>query len=161
MNNFSKETLTLVDAFRRSGLSQAAAAAAVGVSPANFRQWLQGMRPVPPDKAPKLAQMLDVSPEAISEKYARVAQNDFGNVVPLRRGDEQDVRRTDLAINRVENDVDALRYALAGLVSVMVIHRPAEAADAATAIRRSVPKKFLERGFVYELLQVLDATGKA
>ncbi|MFC5488459.1 helix-turn-helix transcriptional regulator [Dokdonella soli] len=156
----SPESQALKAAFKASGLKQAAVAEHMDVTPGAVRQWLEGERPVPATKADRLGTLLSVAPATICAKYAVIAEQ-RGNVVPLRHDENVDQRRPDQALRRVENDVDALRYALAGIVSVTTVHRPAEALAVAAAIRRSVPKKFLERGFVHELLVTLDAASRA
>lgn len=74
---------------------------------------------------------------------------------PAQSPDDQELRR-DLIDRRFENDVDSLRIAVATLAAVMVRHRPTEAQDAAKAIRKAVPAKFQEVGFLHELLGVLE-----
>lgn len=157
----SQESLALKAAWLASGLKKAAVADHMGVTPGAALQWIEGHRPVPATKAKRLGELLNVAPDRICAKFAEISEQHSSNVVPLRRDDGTDQRRPDLALRRVENDVDALRYALAGVVAVTVIHRPAEAVAVAAAIRRSVPKKFQERGFVQELLITLDAAAKA
>lgn len=79
------------------------------------------------------------------------------NVVPLRMADgTTEERRHDLVIARLENDVDSLRYALGAVMTVMAVHRPAEGADVAKALRKHVPAKFVKQGYIAELLAVLD-----
>jgi len=155
----SKETMRLSAAFSDSGMTKAAVATHMGVSDGMVSQWVSGYRPVPADKAPKLARLLGVAdPGSISAKYAQVSEADSGNVVPIRKegSSSDDDRRDDLKIARLENDVDSLRYALAALVSVMAVHRPAEGADVAKALRKHVPAKFVKQGYVAELLKALD-----
>lgn len=144
-------------AMKASGLSDAAIANEVGVSPGMVYQWKTARRPVPAPKARILADVLKVSdPGTLSAAYGEVAGNEGGNVVALP---SQPIK-PELAQSRVENDIDALRYAVSALVATMVIHRPAEAVDAAAAIRRQVPAKFLDRGFVQSLLAKLDVAAK-
>jgi hypothetical protein len=132
----------------------------MGVTPGAAWQWIKGSRPVPATKAVRLAALLDIEPQAICAKFAEIA-GVGGNVVPLRDVSDEDIRRPALALRRVENDVDALRYALASIVVATVTHRPAEALAVAASIRRSVPKKYQDRGFVQELLVTLDAAARA
>lgn len=155
----SREAMQLAAAFNSSGMTKAALAKHMGVSDGMVSQWVSGHRPVPPDKAPKLGKLLDIAPERISAKYAQVAEADVGNVAPLHKSwpSGEDERRPDLVIARLENDVDSLRYALAAMVSVMAIHRPAEGADVAKAIRKHVPAKFVKQGYLAELLKALGA----
>lgn len=155
------QSLALTAAINKAKLTKAAIAEHAGVSPPMVSQWASGHRPVPADKARRLGELLGIAPERISASFASVAEHEPGNVVPLRKGAESEQPlRPDLVIARLQNDVDALRYALAALVSVMTVHRPAEAEAAAKAIRRAVPAKFRDQGFVHELVAVLDRAPK-
>lgn len=73
---------------------------------------------------------------------------------------QQPELRPELVIARLQNDIDALRYAVSAVISVMAVYRPIEAADAAKAIRKSVPAKFRDQGFAHELASVLEMAGK-
>lgn len=154
-----KEAMALAAAMKHHGASNAAVAKHMGVSDGLVSQWKVGHRPVAAEHAPRLAKFLGINdPAQISAAYGRVQQGEVGNVVPLRdypstSGDE---RRTDLVIARLENDIDSLRFALAAMVSAMTVHRPAEAADVARSIRKHVPAKFVQQGYLRELLQALD-----
>jgi DNA-binding transcriptional regulator YdaS (Cro superfamily) len=131
----------------------------MGVTDGMVSQWVTGRRPVPAEKAVRLGSYVDIDPRAISAKYNAMAEaGSMGNVVPLRasQGSDEEPLRQDLVIRRLENDVDSLRYALAAMVAVMTTHRPAEASDVAKAIRRHVPGRYVQQGFVNELLQALD-----
>lgn len=153
----SREALTLAAAMNARRLSKVFVAEQIGVTPAAVSQWASGHRPVPPEKAAKLAELVGSEPNLISARYAELQTNESGNVVPIRRTAEgADERRHDLVIARLENDVDSLRYALGALVAVMTVHRPAEGAAVAKAIRKHVPTKFVRQGYVAELLAVLD-----
>lgn len=158
----TKESLVLKSAFDAAGLSQAAIARKLDVSPGLVWQWLNGNTAVPANKAVRLAEIVSADPRKISTAYADVHQHEPGNVVPIRAqpaGD--DGRRPDLVIARLENDVTALNYALAALIATMTAHRPAEARDAASTIRKSVPAKFRDKGLLHELLQTMDRAGKS
>ena len=50
---------------------------------------------------------------------------------------------------------------LDALTAAMVSHRPAEARDVAAALRRRVPAKFRDKGFLSELVAMLEKAGKA
>jgi transcriptional regulator with XRE-family HTH domain len=156
------ESMALRAAFDGAKVTQAAVATHMSVTPGAFRQWLFGQRPVPVAKAARLAKYLGTDAAQICAKYAELAEQNTGsNVVPIRRADDTaDQRRPDLAMRRVENDVDSLRFALSAIVAATVIHRPAEALAVAAALRREVPEKFRERGFVHELLVTLDAAAR-
>lgn len=158
--NMSKEAMHLAAAFKRSSKKQKDVAAAVGVSDGLMWQWLHDRRPVPPDKAVRLAQELNTDPRRISAKYAAVSASEPGNVALLRKENTMDDQRDlGLIIARLENDVDSLRYAMASLIAVMAVHRPAEGADVAKAIRKHVPARFVKQGFLPELLKALDDKG--
>lgn len=77
------------------------------------------------------------------------------------RAKSVDDRSTDLKIARLENDVHVLNIALGALVATMVEHRPAEAQDAASALRKATPAKFLEGDLVQGLLEVLGHAASA
>ncbi|MDQ7996094.1 MAG: helix-turn-helix transcriptional regulator [Luteibacter sp.] len=155
-----REALTLAAAMNARRLSKVFVADQLGVTPAAVSQWASGHRPVPPEKAVKLADVVGTEPHLISARYAELQTNESGNVVPIRQAaDGADERRNDLVIARLENDVDSLRYALGALVTVMTVHRPAEGAAVAKAIRKHVPVKFVKQGYVAELLGVLDKAG--
>lgn len=156
------ESLALKAALRDAKLSQAAVAEKLDVHASMVSQWANGTRPVPADKARKLAKVLGVEdPRLLSAAYASVAEHEPGAVVPLRVGEPAAPLRQDLVNARLQNDVDALRYVASALVATMVIHRPAEASEVAKAVRRTVPAKFRDQGFVHELLEVLDRAGRA
>lgn len=147
--------MALNAAIKDSGLTKAAIATHMGVSPGMVSQWANGGRPVPAEKAQRLGDYLSVDPAKISAKFAQ-HWNTASNVVPLRQGADETPLRPDLVIARLENDIDSLRFAVGSLVAAMTIHRPAEAADVARTIRKNVPQKFVRQGYLHELLQALD-----
>lgn len=158
----TKESLVLKAAFDSTGLTQAAIARKLDVTPGLIWQWLNGNTAVPANKAVRLAEIVSTDPRKISAAYADVHQHEPGNVVPIRAPlSGEDARRPDLVIARLENDVTALNYALAALIATMTAHRPTEARDAASTIRKSVPAKFRDKGLLHELLQTMDRAGKA
>lgn len=161
-NGPSKQALALAAAMNASGHSNVAVAEHMGVSPGLVSQWVTGRRPIPAEKAARLAELVGVEPKALSEKYATVAvqvANSAGGGMRLHvPGDER--RRDDLVIARLENDIDSLRYALGALVTVMTVHRPAEGEAVAKALRRNVPQKFVKQGYIAELLAVLERGAK-
>ncbi|UGB46967.1 helix-turn-helix domain-containing protein [Frateuria edaphi] len=158
----SKEALALAAAMARAQVNNVSVARHMSVSDGMVSQWVTGRRPVPAEKAARLGAYLDVDPRSISAKFNAMASSEaMGNVVPLRAGQAEgdEPLRHDLVIRRLENDVDSLRYALSALVSVMTVHRPAEASDVAKTIRKHVPARYVQQGFVQELLQALDKGG--
>src|SRR5687767_14829199 len=52
-----------------AGMTQAAVAAAVGVTQPNYHRWESGSAPIPQGKLKKLAKVLKASPEAILGKH--------------------------------------------------------------------------------------------
>lgn len=152
------EARILRAAVESSGLShQAIAEQLGGVDPSLISQFCTGHRPVPASKAVKLASLVGANPAEISAAYREVLQQSQGNVAPLPVATgARDERELGLVLARLENDVHALNLALGALTAVMVRHRPAEAAEAAQAIRRRVPAKYRDRGLLHELLSMLD-----
>lgn len=125
-----------------------------GVTPGAVSHWVTGARPVPIEKVSVVAEYVGVKPEAISDRYGALATQ----IVP-----QDDARQTmpiDLTINRLENGMDAMRLAVGILAGVMARHRPIEASDAARTIRKQLSGRYLNQGFVKELLEVLDASAK-
>lgn len=57
----------------------------------------------------------------------------------------------------IDEEIDAMRYVLSGLVAVMAADRPAEGARMAAAIRRQVPALGLHNELLQAFLTVLDA----
>lgn len=133
------------------GLTEEGVGAIVGVSQGQISHWTSGRLPVPAKRALKLAAALSIDdPGEISVAYRDVVSR--AKAAPPG----VDERRPDLMIARLENDIDALRYALGAIVTAMTAHRPAEAGDVARALRKHVPAKFVKRGYVHELLSVLE-----
>ena len=151
----TRYSLALTSAIKAAGLTKAAIASHMDVTPATVSQWATGWRPVPAEKAKRLGDYLEVDPAKISAKFAQ-HWDTSGNVVPLRQASSEEKLRPDLVIARLENDIDSLRYGMAAMIAAMTVHRPAEAADVAKTIRKSVPQKFVRQGYLHELLQVLD-----
>lgn len=74
-----------------------------------------------------------------------------------------------LAVARLENDIDALQFALGAVLTVMARHRPAEAEELVAQLSK-VPDKFQDRGLIPVLQKALGgqqaapakkATGRA
>lgn len=154
----TRESRILAAAIDASEQKKKDIAEAAGVSPAELYQWQTARRPVPPERAATLARVLGIDdPATISVGYAEVAASTDGALAlastPSTRGSEAPA---DLAIARLQNDVHALSLALGALTTVMVVHRPTEAQDVASALRRNVPAKFRDRGLIQELIQVLE-----
>lgn len=153
----TKESLTLAAAIDSSGMKKKDIAESAGVTPPELYQWETARRPVPPERAAQLARVLGIKdPSAISAGYAEVAANANGALALAVDSQRESEAPADLAIARLQNDVHALSLALGALTTVMVAHRPTEAKDVASALRRNVPAKFRDRGLVYELIQVLE-----
>lgn len=134
-------------------------AGALGVTPGLVSAWSTGRKPVPATRAQPLADELgNVAPEAISEAYALIARQAGGKVLPMPG---TPAVRPELALNRVENDIDSLRWFATVLVDVMRRHRQAEAADVLETIQRKVPRKFRDNGFLLELSEAMAARAPA
>lgn len=121
--------------------SLAKIAADAGCSAAELYQWRSGIRPVPPERAEALARALQSTPEKISPRYA-------GFPAGERSREQVD-----------EAELQSLKVAISLLSSVMAVHRPIEAKDAASAIRTApnIPPRLLKKGsFLQELIRTLD-----
>ena len=118
------------------------------MEPSGISQWATARRPVPAKLAPAVADYLGVDPASISKQYAQV---------PPKAAPARGEVSEPLAISRLQNDVLAINYALAVLVGTMVRHRPAEAQEAAAALRKVAPARFRDMGLLKELLTTLDA----
>lgn len=94
------EGRAIAEAIARSGLTQAAVAERLDVTPGFISQFATGVRPVPWDKADALADVLAVQPQEISAEYARLMER-FGT---------SQVARLDAAI--VESAIAVARKAL-------------------------------------------------
>jgi hypothetical protein len=102
-------------------------------------------------------------PKGIGHAVARAIEKATGldrgamDAPPAEDGDEpQEPRSVGHIANQLENDVDALSYALIGLVGVLADERPLEGARVAEKIRNSMPKEFVIRGRLHLLLRILD-----
>ncbi|WP_430544464.1 helix-turn-helix domain-containing protein [Stenotrophomonas maltophilia] len=76
-NPKTAEGRSIADAIARTGLTQAAVAERLDVTPSFISQFSTGMRPVPWDKAEALADVLGLQPQEISVEYARLMER-FG-----------------------------------------------------------------------------------
>lgn len=154
----TRESRILAAAIHASKQKKKDIADAVGVSPPELYQWETARRPVPPERAATLARVLGIQdPSSISTGFADVAASTDGALALANGHAERAMDApTDLSIARLQNDVHALSLALGALTAVMVAHRPAEAQDVASALRRNVPAKFRDRGLIQELIQVLE-----
>lgn len=72
----SKFTSVLVDAFRRTGQTRTAIAAASGINLCTFGDWLRGRQPVSPnlERIPKLEEALGLAPGALSEHTRSIVE---------------------------------------------------------------------------------------
>lgn len=72
----TEEAAVLASAFKASGAPKMGHVAdELGVTPGQISQWVSGHRPVPWDKAAKLADLLGISPEQISIAYRAAAEH--------------------------------------------------------------------------------------
>lgn len=133
----------------KTGKTQEQVAAEVGVSQGMMYQW-QKCIPIPADRARAVAAALEeIDPGKISVEFRELTAQGG------------DIRTPALIVNQLENDVDALRYAVGVMATVFAMKRPDEGAEFADAIRATVPQKFLERGIIFELLEMFDRTADA
>lgn len=152
----TRESLAISRALKARGKGASAELAdLIGKTPGTVSQWATARRPVPPDLAPLVADYLGLQPEVVSAAYARIPQR-VGESAPIPYGGQLPPE-----VARAPQDIDAINMTLAVLVHTMVKHRPAEAADAAAAIRKMVPPAFRERGLIQELLTTLDGAAAA
>lgn len=77
-NPKTAEGLAITEAVAQAGLTQAAVAELLDVTPGFISQFASGHRPVPWDKAERLADVLRVEPRQISAEYARLMDH-FGS----------------------------------------------------------------------------------
>lgn len=96
---------------------------------------------------------LELGNSANTTALHRIATRLGKSVTYLETGKDDRIGGSESA---VDTELQSLRYAVASLASVMIIHRPIEAMDAARAIRRKVPARFQRQGFLHELLAVLE-----
>lgn len=155
--NPTKESRAIKAAIDAAGMTKAAIAERIGVTPALVSQWASGLRPMSADKTPIFARVVGAdNPRAFSIAYGEVEMAQ-GSTLPIRKAEASgDVREYGLTISRIENDIDAMRLAIGLLAGAMKVHRPAEAADVAASIRRSAPPKFRDKGLLGELLAILE-----
>ena len=146
----TQQSRALVAAMKARNLGNVDIANAAGVTPGAVSHWVTGHRPVPPEKAQAVSDLLGIKAETISPRFAAI----YTQAVPdIAANGEPSA----LTINRLENGIDAMRLALGVMAGVMLRHRPVEAADVAKTIRKKLPGKFVNQGFVKELLEVLEA----
>ena len=135
--------------------ANAALAEHVGQTAGAVSQWATARRPVPPALATKVAEFLGLNPEQVSRSYAAIQPRVADERATYISGD------LDPLLQRAPNDIRAINIALAVLVSTMVRHRPAEAQDAAAALRKLAPKQFRDVGLLKELIATLDEASAA
>jgi transcriptional regulator with XRE-family HTH domain len=127
----------------------------IGVEPNNISHWIHGRRPVPAVYARPLAKALGLAdPCVISSAFAGVAASEPSNVVAHPA---ELVLRPELVAARTANDIDAMRYILSAMVTAMLVHSPTEAADFSRLLRAHAPAKFQGRGFLGELLAIVES----
>lgn len=152
----SKESLALASLMRAKGVKNADLARELNVDAGYVSQWKNGTRPIPAKNAQAVALALGTKPELISTAYAEMPSSN-GNLALDIAVTQDEKPRLDLTINRLENGIDSLRLALGVMAGVMLAHRPAEAADVARSLRKNLKGKFVNQGFVKELLEVLES----
>lgn len=151
----TSESRALKAAIDGAKMTKAALAEALDVTPGLISQWVSGRTPVAPGKAPLAASVLGIDAATISAAYREI-ETIQGNVLPMKKPTaSEEAREMGLVIARLENDVHALNMALGLLVGVMKIHRPAEASELASTIRRRAPARYRDKGLLSELLAAL------
>jgi predicted transcriptional regulator len=174
----TKESRALAAAIAESGLTKAAIAEQLDVSPGMVSQWASGHRPVSFGQALGLSAILRIAdPASISAAFAELQDQLEASNAGATVSDGQVTKRRvkslgrmpaisgmsdvdpELAIHRLENDVYALNLALGALTSVMVAHRPAEAQAAAAAMKRNIPSSYRDTGLIQQLISVLERAG--
>lgn len=129
-------------------------AALLDMEPSVVSQWRTARRPVPARLAEIVADFAGVRPDQISRAYAEMAAAQLRLAVG-------EPRAAYAAADEVAADqIREIHSVLAALVAAMVKHRPAEAADVASALWRMAPAHLLEKGLIPELLATLDAAGR-
>lgn len=153
------ESRAIKAAIDAAGMKQKDIAPLLGVEPSMVSQWASGARPLPADKAPTFARVVryegDVGSLSAAYRSVYAAQGAGGAVQHAER--TGDLRDLGLIVSRLENDIRALNLAIGVFAAVMVEHRPTEASDVASAIRRLMPPKFRDKGLLGQLLEALDA----
>ncbi len=75
MNEMNKYTRAFVTALDRSGMRSRVMAEQIGgINENNIAQWKSGRRPIPAEYAVRLAEVLGVPPETISQSYDKLLQ---------------------------------------------------------------------------------------
>lgn len=101
-----------------------------------------------------LAAAMGVLPSTImaeAERLAGVSRQSTGSLLADDPGKAE---------SRIANDIDALRYALGALFTVIATERPAEGEAVARLLRQS-PQKFLDKeGSIHALLAALDGAAR-
>ena len=156
-NPKTPEARALLDAIDAAGITKAAVADHLGVSPSMVSQWVSGHRPVSAAQAGPLARLVHISPAKISVDYRRVepsavavSGNQAGRVA------EATPSYPPGEIDQLRQSVDALTLAVAVMASGTIRHRPVEAAEMAAALRKRVPAWQREQGLLKELIELLE-----
>jgi len=154
----------LAELKRARGLTQERVAAAVGVTQGAVWQWANARTPVAAESAIAFARELDLAPEQISLDYRRMVEGGMPSLqMPARmpagrltkEGSEDDPDPK-LELIRAQNSIQALRYVIGAMATMMASLRPAEGAAVAALIRAKTPAEYIEIGLGKELLQALD-----
>lgn len=141
-------------ALRFSGLTKAAVAEMVGVTPGAVSQWALGRRPIPAERAVTLARAVGADPMAISASYRETVKS-AGGALQVVGGSGNPSE-----LDQLRDEVESLQLATILMAATMVRHRPAEALDAAAALRRNAPARHRDRGLLKELAELLERAGK-
>lgn len=138
---------------RNPDLTEEAVGAKLGVSQGQISHWTGARLPVPATRAAALAKELGIAdPGEISIAWRKI------NTTAVRESPASYRIPADPADLRVE--IEALKATLAVMIAVATQHRPIEGGDLARRLRKHVPARLLQHGFVHEVLQTLDSAAR-
>lgn len=139
---------------RNPDLTEEAVGAKLGVSQGQISHWTGGRLPVPAIRAAALAKELGIAdPGEISIAWRKINATSLVRDPPAYYevpGDPADLRA----------EIEALKATLAIMIAVATQHRPIEGGDLARRLRKHVPARLLQHGFVHEVLQTLDSAAR-
>lgn len=155
-NPKTPEARALLKAIDAAGITKAAVADHLGVSPSMVSQWVSGHRPVSAAQAGPLARLVHVSPDLISADYRRVepAAATAGGGAPTNVSEPAASYGGEAG--ELHQRIDALTIALAVMAAGTVRHRPIEAQEMAAALRKRVPVWQRDQGLMKELIELLE-----
>lgn len=124
----------------------------VGVSQGQVSHWTGGRLPVPAARAAALAKAVGIeNPGEISLAYRRINTSSG-----VKEAAHTYSAPSEHALGDLQAEVASLKAVLAILLTVGVAHRPIEGADLSRRLRKHLPAKMLQHGFVHEIVKTLD-----